>query len=820
MASILEIDSKNLTPGMKQYQEVKQANPDCIIMLRMGDFYELFYEDAITASKELEITLTSRGKGDKQAPLAGIPYHALDSYLGRLVKKGYKVAIVEQLENPKEAKGLVKRGLVRIVTPGTVIESSMLNEKYNNYIAAVTARSNSFSIAYCDLSTGEFCTSSFDHFESLLDELARLNASECIIPESLKVNSEIVERLKSKGHFLNTQNDFFFTINKAKEILTNHFNLNSLGLPDQNLAVSGGLIKYLQDTQKNSLSHFRKISLKSNEKEMLLDSSTLKNLELLKNIKDGGSATLLSVLDKTVTPMGARLLKKWLQAPLLQKTLIEKRLQAVSDLHRNVIAREEIILLLDRIYDLERLISRINYGNASPRDLLALKHSLQQLPLIKSKLEFKSELLKQISEIDTLPEITELLDKSIREDAPITIREGNIIKSTYHQELAELHSITKNSKQYLAELEEKEKQNSGINSLKISYNRIFGYYIEITKKNIHLVPSNYIRKQTTANSERYITEDLKIQEEKILGAQEKIEQMEYNLFQEIIKKISLKTSEIQRTANRISVLDVLCCLAKVAMENNYIMPNFVNENIIQIKSGRHPVIEKIESQFIANDVFLNENEIMIITGPNTSGKSTIMRQTALIVLMAQIGSFVPAEKCILGITDRIFTRVGAQDDLSSGQSTFMVEMLETANILNNATSRSLIILDEIGRGTSTFDGVAIAWSVAEHIYNKIKAKTMFATHYHIMNKLAENFEGINNYNVAVTEVDDELIYLRKLIPGGTDQSHGIHVAKMAGLPDKVLERAKEIQELLEKDDTMVNKIKVNKLEQQKSLDSF
>ena len=820
MASILEIDSKNLTPGMKQYQEVKQANPDCIIMLRMGDFYELFYEDAITASKELEITLTSRGKGDKQAPLAGIPYHALDSYLGRLVKKGYKVAIVEQLENPKEAKGLVKRGLVRIVTPGTVIESSMLNEKYNNYIAAVTARSNSFSIAYCDLSTGEFCTSSFDHFESLLDELARLNASECIIPESLKVNSEIVERLKSKGHFLNTQNDFFFTINKAKEILTNHFNLNSLGLPDQNLAVSGGLMKYLQDTQKNSLSHFRKISLKSNEKEMLLDSSTLKNLELLKNIKDGGSATLLSVLDKTVTPMGARLLKKWLQAPLLQKTLIEKRLQAVSDLHRNVIAREEIILLLDRIYDLERLISRINYGNASPRDLLALKHSLQQLPLIKSKLEFKSELLKQISEIDTLPEITELLDKSIREDAPITIREGKMIKSSYHQELAELHSITKNSKQYLAELEEKEKQNSGINSLKISYNRIFGYYIEITKKNIHLVPSNYIRKQTTANSERYITEDLKIQEEKILGAQEKIEQMEYNLFQEIIKKISLKTSEIQRTANRISVLDVLCCLAKVAMENNYIMPNFVNENIIQIKSGRHPVIEKIESQFIANDVFLNENEIMIITGPNTSGKSTIMRQTALIVLMAQIGSFVPAEKCLLGITDRIFTRVGAQDDLSSGQSTFMVEMLETANILNNATSRSLIILDEIGRGTSTFDGVAIAWSVAEHIYNKIKAKTMFATHYHVMNKLAEKFEGINNYNVAVTEVDDELIYLRKLIPGGTDQSHGIHVAKMAGLPDKVLERAKEIQELLEKDDTMVNKIKVNKLEQQKSLDSF
>ena len=820
MASILEIDSKNLTPGMKQYQEVKQANPDCIIMLRMGDFYELFYEDAITASKELEITLTSRGKGDKQAPLAGIPYHALDSYLGRLVKKGYKVAIVEQLENPKEAKGLVKRGLVRIVTPGTVIESSMLNEKYNNYIAAVTARSNSFSIAYCDLSTGEFCTSSFDHFESLLDELARLNASECIIPESLKVNSEIVERLKSKGHFLNTQNDFFFTINKAKEILTNHFNLNSLGLPDQNLAVSGGLMKYLQDTQKNSLSHFRKISLKSNEKEMLLDSSTLKNLELLKNIKDGGSATLLSVLDKTVTPMGARLLKKWLQAPLLQKTLIEKRLQAVSDLHRNVIAREEIILLLDRIYDLERLISRINYGNASPRDLLALKHSLQQLPLIKSKLEFKSELLKQISEIDTLPEITELLDKSIREDAPITIREGKMIKSSYHQELAELHSITKNSKQFLAELEEKEKQNSGINSLKISYNRIFGYYIEITKKNIHLVPSNYIRKQTTANSERYITEDLKIQEEKILGAQEKIEQMEYNLFQEIIKKISLKTSEIQRTANRISVLDVLCCLAKVAMENNYIMPNFVNENIIQIKSGRHPVIEKIESQFIANDVFLNENEIMIITGPNTSGKSTIMRQTALIVLMAQIGSFVPAEKCILGITDRIFTRVGAQDDLSSGQSTFMVEMLETANILNNATSRSLIILDEIGRGTSTFDGVAIAWSVAEHIYNKIKAKTMFATHYHVMNKLAEKFEGINNYNVAVTEVDDELIYLRKLIPGGTDQSHGIHVAKMAGLPDKVLERAKEIQELLEKDDTMVNKIKVNKLEQQKSLDSF
>lgn len=820
MVSILDIDPKNLTPGMKQYREAKIANPDCVIMLRMGDFYELFYEDAITASKELEITLTSRGKDDKKAPLAGVPYHALDNYLGRLVKKGYKVAIIEQLENPQEAKGLVKRGLVRIVTPGTVIESSMLDEKNNNYIAALTIHENHFVIAYCDLSTGEFCTTSFNNFQSLLNELARINPSECIIPESLKINSEIIENLNSKSCFLSSLDDFFFRVNKAKEILSNYFNINSFGLEDDHIAVSGGLMKYLTDTQKNSLSHLRKITLKSNEHTMMLDSSTIRNLELLRNIKDSGSATLLSVLDKTVTSMGARLLKKWLQEPLLKQSLIEKRLEAVDDLNKNVIDREEIISLLDQVYDLERLIGRINYGNASPRDLLALKNSLQQLPAIKSRLNFESELLKQISEMNLLQEIKQLIEDSIREDAPITIREGRIVKPSYNNELAELQGITKNSRQLLTELEEKEKQKTGINSLKISYNKVFGYYIEVTKKNIHLVPENYIRKQTTANAERYITEDLKIQEERILGAQEKIEEIEYNLFQEIIQKISLKTIEIQTTANKVSVLDVLCCFAKVAMENNYTRPIFVGQKVIQIKKGRHPVIEKLERQFIANDVFLEDGETMIITGPNTSGKSTVMRQTALIVLMAQIGSFVPAEACVLGITDRIFTRVGAQDDLASGQSTFMVEMLETANILNNASSQSLIILDEIGRGTSTFDGVAIAWSVAEHIYRNIKAKTMFATHYHVLNNLAEKFPKIRNYNVAVKEVSGELVFLRKLVLGGTEQSHGIHVAKLAGLPAEVIDRAKEIQRFLEKDDAMINKIRVKKTEQQHNLSEF
>jgi len=826
-ASILDIPADKLTPGMRQYQNSKKDNPDCLIMLRMGDFYEMFYEDAVTASRELEITLTTRGKGEKKAPLAGVPYHSLENYLGKLVKKGYKVAIIEQLEDPKQAKGLVKRGLVRIVTPGTVIDSSMLNEKENNYILAITSSGENFALAFCDLSTGEFLTTSVNSINNLMSELIRLNPSECLIPESLRVNAELVSRIKNSGCFINTMEDYFFKSEKAKEILMQHFNLSSLdsiGLEEkkENISVSGALLKYLLDTQKNSLTHLKKISLKSSSNKMILDSSTLRNLELTANIKDGSNrGSLISVLDKTVTAMGARLLKRWLKEPLLKKEIINKRLNALEVLNSNVIAREEIISLLDGVYDLERLVARINYGNANPRDLLALQKSLQKIPLIKEKLSIMQDaLLLDLAEMDESKDIFTLIRKAVKEDAPITIREGNIIKTGYHEELDQLRNIKLNGKRYLQDLEEREKAKTGINNLKISYNRVFGYFIEVSRRNIHLVPENYIRKQTTSNSERYITEELKSEEEKILGAEEKINELEYNLFQELIKKAAENTIEMQETAVKLSVLDVLASLSKAAMENNYVKPRLVDEKTLQIINGRHPVVEKIEDRFIGNDIILNENEMMIITGPNMAGKSTVMRQTALIVLMAQIGSFVPADEVVLGVVDRIFTRVGAYDDLSSGQSTFMVEMNETASILHNATENSLIILDEIGRGTSTFDGVSIAWSVAEHINSSIKAKTLFATHYHVMNKLAEKFEKIRNYNIAAKKVDGELIFLHKLVEGGTDQSYGVHVAKLAGLPHEVIERAKEIQEVLERDDEMVRKIKVKKLQEQKSLDNY
>ncbi len=824
---VLDIPEEHLTPGMKQYFDIKKAHPDCVVMLRMGDFFEMFYEDAVTASRELEITLTSRGKGDKRAPLAGIPYHALEAYLARLVKKGYKVALVEQLEDPKLAKGLVKRGLVRIVTPGTVIESSMLNERENNYIMSLKAYNEEYAVAFSDMSTGEFFTFTLDSTSALFNEINRYSPSECLLPQSLMVNTELISKMKAANCFLNPLEDYYFSTEKSKETLLNHFRLSSLdpfGLEDQlrNISVSGALLHYMISTQKNSLTHLKKISLLSNQQTMLLDSSSLRNLELIKNIKEGSTrGTLLAVLDKTTTAMGSRLLKTWLKKPLLHRPSIEARLNAVEELHKNIILREEIIGLLEGVYDIERLISKVNYGNANPRDLLSLKFSLQKIPILKEKLTgAQSNLLNQISIMESLGEMAALLENSIRDDAPILIREGGFIKSGYHEELDQLHNIQKNSRKYLQELEEKERQKTGITTLKIGYTTVFGYFIEVTRKNIPLVPSNYIRKQTTATSERYITEELKLEEEKILGAEEKENELEYSLFQEIIKSIAEQTAQIQDIAQKIAVMDVLCSFAKSAAENNYTKPEFVEERILQIKNGRHPVVEKLTTQFIANDIFLNSGEMMIITGPNMAGKSTVMRQTALIVLMAQIGSFVPAEKAILGIVDRIFTRVGAYDDLSSGQSTFLVEMNETASILNNATENSLIILDEIGRGTSTFDGVSIAWSVAEHIYNSIKAKTLIATHYHVMNKLTEKFSRIKNYNIAVKEVRGEVIFLHKLIPGGTDESYGIHVAELAGLPIEVVHRAREIQDILQKDDDMMRKIKAKKLEEQMELDKF
>lgn len=824
--SVLDIDNDTLTPGMKQYQEVKKLHPDCLVMLRMGDFYEMFYQDAVTASRELEITLTARGKGDKRAPLAGIPYHALEPYLARLVKKGHKIAIVEQLEDPKLAKGLVKRGLVRIVTPGTIFESSMLNEKENNYLMALTARGEEFGLALCDASTGEFSTLLAENINQLHNIIIRFNPSECLIPESLKVNHELMERLRNYGCLVNALGDFFFSAEKSRELLQKHFNLLTLdgfGIEDKplNIAVSGALLRYLLETQKNTLAHLKKVSLVNLQQKMVLDSSTLRNLELTQNIRDGTSrGTLLSVLDKTTTSLGARLLRKWLKEPLLSTDVINQRLNAVEELNRRVIQREEMISLLESVYDLERLISKVNYGSANARDLLSLKTSLQQLPKIKQKLRgFECKLLQEINSVEPLHELAALLESSLREDAPTTVREGGIIKSGHNSELNQLQDLKHNSKKYLQELEEKEKQKTGI-PLRLGYTKVFGYFIEVTHKNVPMVPADWIRKQTTVNTERYITPELKEIEEKILNAEEKIVELEYCLFQELAQRVAENTAEIQDIALKMGVLDVLCSLSRVALENNYVKPELVEQKVIQIKNSRHPVVEKIESRFIANDVFISEKEMLIITGPNMAGKSTLMRQVALIVLMAQVGSFVPADKAVLGVVDRIFTRVGAYDDLSSGQSTFMIEMTETANILNNATENSLIILDEIGRGTSTFDGVSIAWSVAEYLINHTKAKTLFSTHYHVLNKLAEKFSRIKNYNVAVKESKGEVIFLHKLIPGGTDESYGIHVAKLAGLPEEVVKRAEEIQGILQADDEMMRKIKAKKLEEQKGLDEF
>lgn len=825
--SVLDVDPENLTPGMKQYHEAKSAHPDCLIMLRMGDFYEMFYEDAITASRELEITLTARGKGEKRAPLAGIPFHALEPYLGKLIKKGHKVAIIEQLEDPKKAKGLVKRGLVRIVTPGTVIESTILEEKENNYLAALTISGEQLALAWCDISTGEFSATLHTEEAALLHDIVRLRPRECLVPSSLVVNTEFIQRLRSQGCYVNTLDDYFFSSEKTTPLLQQQFqisSLQSLGLERTSRIVSaaGALLHYIIDTQRNSAAHIKTLTIRSNQQTMLLDASTFRNLEIVQNLRDGSlRGTLLSVIDKTNSAAGARLLKKWLREPLLNQQLIEQRQEAVEILCEEMLAREEICSILKEMSDIERLLGRVQYGIATPRDLLSLRQALQLLPKIQQLIQsLQGELLQKIMALPDLSMVTDLLQAAIRNDPPATIREGGMINPTFHPELAELAALRANSRRFLQEIEEQERIKTGISTLKIGYTNVFGYFIEVTKKNLALIPSSYIRKQTTAQGERYITEELKQVEEKILTAEERMTELEYQIYQDILRQLTLRTQEFQETAGKMALLDVLCSLAKVAVEYGYHRPHFVKENLIMMKKARHPVVERVESRFISNDLSLNEGEMMIITGPNMAGKSTIMRQVALNVLLAQIGSFVPAEEMTLGIVDRVFTRVGAADDISSGQSTFMVEMTETAAILHNATERSLLILDEIGRGTSTFDGVSIAWSVAEYIHNNIKAKTLFATHYHVMNSLANTFSRMKNYNIAVKEEKGEVVFLRKLVLGGTDQSYGIHVAKVAGLPSSVITRAAEIQQLLERDDDMMRKIKAKKLEEQKSLSSF
>ncbi|MBU2589207.1 MAG: DNA mismatch repair protein MutS [Nanoarchaeota archaeon] len=816
---------------MKQYFEIKQKHPDCILLFRMGDFYETFYNDAITISKELEIVLTSRGKDEKKAPLAGIPYHSLEPYLAKLVRKGYKVAICEQLEDPKLAKGLVKRGVVRIVTPGTVVEDSMLEQKSNNYIMSLFSHADEYAIALCDISTGELLALECEE-KQLVDEIIKFNPSECILPLSLTVNQDLLNKLSKIGVFITKFEDRHFIFDIAKLTLLTHFKVDSLEhfeIEDSKLINScGALLAYLKENQLQGMSHINKIIKLNREDHMTLDAASARNLELIKNLRDGTNrGSLLGVLDKTKTSMGSRRLRSWITSPLLNVNKIKKRLEAVNIFFNNPALREELQLLLKNFADIERILSRINCNNAMPKDILALKYSLKKCPFIKEKfmlpikilLENKEEnnLLLDVYLLEDLSEITNLIQNAIREDAAAVIRDGGVIKPNYHPELNEIYQAKLNSKEFIRNLEAREKERTGIKNLRIGFNRIFGYFIEVSKSNLHLIPQDYIRKQTTSNGERYITEELKKQEELILNAEEKIKVLEIKLYQEIINKISEKTDIIQDIANKIAIIDVLLSFATVATENNYVKPIINESSMIDIYDSRHPVIEKLEKNFVPNDIRIDCNEMMIVTGPNMAGKSTVMRQLALNVLMAQCGSFVPTSRASIGIVDKIFTRVGAHDDLASGQSTFMVEMLEVANILNNATKKSLIILDEIGRGTSTFDGVSIAWAVAEHIYGKIKAKTMFATHYHVLNKLAEQLTYVKNYSVAVKEEDGDIVFLRTLLEGGTDKSYGIHVAKLAGIPQATLVRAAEIQKQLEAEDEMLKKLNAKLHIDQKTL---
>ncbi|MFH1439398.1 MAG: DNA mismatch repair protein MutS [Candidatus Woesearchaeota archaeon] len=836
-------DQSTLTPAMKQFVFFKEKYPDCLILFRMGDFYEMFYDDAKLASKILNITLTKRGTKNP-VPLAGLPYHALDNYLAKLIRAGIKCAICEQIEDPKKAKGVVKRDVIRVVTPGTIIDNGLLSDRSNNYLMSLSFSDQLTGIGIVDLSTGEFLTTELyndNNNNNLMTEINRINPAEIIFP-SAQINNSIIQQLKEQNFYINEYEDRFYFYEIAYNNLKNHFstiNLEGFGLESGgekkkiSIACSGALLSYLQETQKTSLTHINKIRFFSTSEFMILDKATIRNLEIVNNIRDHtDDNTLLAVLDRTLTPMGSRLLKRWLLNPLLNLKHINLRLDAVDFLFRNILVRQELKELFDIVRDIERLISRVNYGNANARDLLGLRQSLNILPQLKeillepdNELIENNEILKKIHDIDDLKDIAELIRKGIKEDPPLSINDGCIIKTGCNKELDELHDICINGRRYLKDIEAKEQQRTGIRSLKVKFNRVFGYFIEVTRPNLHLIPKNedgslvYIRKQTTANAERFITEELKHYEEKILGAEEKIKVLELNLFKEICNKIIEKTKEIQDASDFIAKVDVLLGFAAAASEYNYTRPEVDDKFSIRLMEARHPVIERIEKVYIPNDIHISkDNKTMIITGPNMSGKSTVMRQVALCVLMAQIGSFVPAKKAEIGIVDRIFTRVGAHDDLTHGQSTFMVEMNETATILNNATESSLIIMDEIGRGTSTFDGVSIAWSVAEYINKNIKAKTLFATHYHVLTKL-EKFDGVKNYHIAVKEskttdskgkVKDNLIFLRKLIEGGTDKSFGIHVAKLAGMPKEVIDKAKEIQYKLEVADNMKDEIIVEK----------
>ena len=805
-----------LSPMMQQYMETKSQYPDCILFYRLGDFYEMFFDDALTASKELEITLTGKNCGmEERAPMCGVPYHAVDGYLTKLVSKGYKVAICEQVEDPKQAKGIVKREVVRIVTPGTILDAAAIDESKNNYIMCIVYIADRYGLSVADVTTGDYFVTELPDGQKLKDEIFKFMPSEIICNESFYMSGMDLEDMKNRlGITIYSLESWYFDDEICKSKLMEHFKVSSLqglGLADYDCGVisAGALLQYLLETQKNDLSHMTHITPYTTGKYMMLDSSTRRNLELCETLREKQKrGSLLWVLDKTKTAMGARTLRKYIEQPLIERTEIERRLDAVTELKEEAISREEIREYLSPVYDLERLITRITYGSANPRDLTAFSTSLEMLPAIHYILEdMKSDLLCEIcKEMDTLEDLCSLVKSAIAQEPPIAMKEGNIIRDGYSEEVDTLRRAKSDGKTWLAKLEEQEREKTGIKNLKIKYNKVFGYYLEVTNSYKELVPEYYTRKQTLANSERYITPELKELEDTILGAEDKLYALEYELYCTVRDTIAGEVIRIQKTAKAVAALDVFTSLALVAERNNYIRPTINVQGKIDIKDGRHPVVEQMipNGSFICNDTVLDDKKqrISIITGPNMAGKSTYMRQVALIVLMAQLGSYVPASKANIGLVDRIFTRVGASDDLASGQSTFMVEMTEVANILRNATSKSLLVLDEIGRGTSTFDGLSIAWAVVEYISDAklLGAKTLFATHYHELTELEGKINNVNNYCIAVKEKGDDIVFLRKIVKGGADKSYGIQVAKLAGVPDIVINRAKEIVEELADED--------------------
>ena len=802
---------ENVTPMMQQYLELRDKYKDCILFYRLGDFYELFYDQAELCSRELELTLTGKDCGqEERAPMCGIPYHAINTYIPKMVEKGYKVAICEQVEDPKNAKGIVKRDVVKIITPGTITDITMLDDKKNNYISAISKKNSEVAFSFCDISTGEFKVTSFNGVDAdikLINEIARINPSELIIHEVIRSDISLINYIKKLFHLYISYSDNDTYDGNLKKIF------EDAKLNKQEEISSNLLINYIEETQKTNIDQINKVERYKVDKFMQLDSSTRRNLEILEsNREKTKKGSLLWVLDKTNTAMGGRRLRNWLETPLLDINEIKKRQNAVEALIDNKIYADDLRETLKSVYDMERLISKVVSSSANARELVSLKNSLERLPVIKSVLKkiLENSNDKYLNELynsfGTLDQIYLLINKSIVEDPPIAIKEGNIIKNGFNNEVDEYRKASKDGKTWLMELEAKEKDLTGIKGkwLRIGYNRVFGYYIEVTNSYKNMVPEDrYIRKQTLAGAERYITEELKEIESKILGAEEKLIDLEYDIFCEIRNKIAKEVVDIQKSASIVSILDVLCSYATVAVDNNYTKPNMLKTGEINIVEGRHPVVEKSlkGDSFIPNDTYLNNDadRFLIITGPNMAGKSTYMRQVALITYMAQIGSFVPATKADISIVDRIFTRIGASDDLAMGESTFMVEMQELSNILSNATANSLVILDEIGRGTSTYDGLSIAWATVEYIANKEKigAKTLFATHYHELVDVAEQVEGVKNYSVAVKEKGDDVIFLRKIVPGGTDESYGIYVAKLAGISKQVISRAKQILKELE-----------------------